>query len=156
LSILNDNKSIRPMQLSDLTEVMINERGAYPIPWSEGVMRDCIAGRNLCFVMQLNDMVVGHAIVMLVADETHLLNICISPAHARKGLCRFFLQYLIADARERKSALFFLEVRISNEVATQLYLTEGFNEVGVRPNYYPAEKGREDALLMTLDLSVEF
>ena len=67
----------------------------------------------------------------------------------------FFFKSLIADARERKSALFFLEVRISNEVATQLYLAEGFNEVGIRPNYYPAEKGREDALLMTLDLSVE-
>lgn len=153
---MNDNKSIRAMQLSDLADVMVNEREGYPIPWSEGVMRECIEGRNLCFVLQLNDVLVGHAIVMLVADETHLLNICISPAHARKGLGRFFLQSLIADARERKSALFFLEVRISNEVATQLYLTEGFNEVGVRPNYYPAEKGREDALLMTLDLSVEF
>jgi ribosomal-protein-alanine N-acetyltransferase len=28
----------------------------------------------------------------------------------------------------------------------------GFNEIGVRRNYYPADEGREDALLLALSL----
>jgi [ribosomal protein S18]-alanine N-acetyltransferase len=46
----------------------------------------------------------------------------------------------------------FLEVRPSNPRAIELYRDEGFNEIGLRPNYYPAEKGREDAIVMALEL----
>lgn len=155
MSTVSANKVVRLMQLCDLGEVMLNERDAYPIPWSEGVMSECIAGRNLCYVLEADDVLVGHAVLMLVADETHLLNICINTANANRGFGRFFLNYLISDARARKSAVFFLEVRVSNEVATELYFSEGFNEVGIRPNYYPASSGREDARLMTLDLSID-
>ena len=34
----------------------------------------------------------------------------------------------------------------------QLYHTLGFNEIGRRPNYYPARNGREDAIVMALEL----
>ena len=41
-----------------------------------------------------------------------------------------------------------LEVRESNHNAYQLYLAAGFNEVDRRIGYYPAENGREDAIMM--------
>ena len=46
----------------------------------------------------------------------------------------------------------FLEVRPSNPHAIALYESEGFNEIGKRPNYYPAAKGREDGLVMAIEL----
>jgi ribosomal-protein-alanine N-acetyltransferase len=46
----------------------------------------------------------------------------------------------------------FLEVRPSNAAARRLYADNGFNEVGLRRNYYPASKGREDALIMARSL----
>ena len=48
--------------------------------------------------------------------------------------------------------MMFLEVRPSNEGARKLYRNIGFNEIAVRKNYYPAAKGREDAILMGLSL----
>jgi ribosomal-protein-alanine N-acetyltransferase len=42
----------------------------------------------------------------------------------------------------------FLEVRPSNPNAIKLYQSLGFNEIGRRKDYYPARKGREDALVM--------
>jgi [ribosomal protein S18]-alanine N-acetyltransferase len=49
----------------------------------------------------------------------------------------------------------FLEVRPSNAPAISLYHDEGFNEIGRRPRYYPARDGREDALVMALELLPE-
>jgi len=46
----------------------------------------------------------------------------------------------------------FLEVRPSNAAAIALYHSEGFNEIGRRPRYYPAVIGREDALVMAMEL----
>jgi ribosomal-protein-alanine N-acetyltransferase len=46
----------------------------------------------------------------------------------------------------------FLEVRTSNTSAITLYESIGFNEMGLRPGYYPAQHGREDALLMGVAL----
>jgi len=147
--------TIRDMQADDLPQVMFNEKDAYPIPWSRDVFEDCLAGRNHCLVLEKGGQVIGHAVLSYVLDETHLLNLCISPQYARNGYGRFFLLYLINLARERSTSVFYLEVRTSNSAAHALYLSEGFNEVGVRPNYYPAENGREDALLMTLELSID-
>jgi ribosomal-protein-alanine N-acetyltransferase len=84
-----------------------------------------------------------------------LLNLCIDPEYAGQGFGRFLLKEMIRRALERKCMMFFLEVRVSNTHAINLYFSEGFNEVGIRPNYYPAGNGREDAMLMTLDLSVD-
>ncbi|MCZ6831549.1 MAG: hypothetical protein O7F73_18545, partial [Gammaproteobacteria bacterium] len=47
-----------------------------------------------------------------------------------------------------------LEVRCSNGGAIALYRKHGFTEDGVRKNYYPTDGGREDALLMSLNLTV--
>ena len=49
----------------------------------------------------------------------------------------------------------YLEVRTSNKTAIDLYHNRGFNELGIRKGYYPADKGREDALILALDLSFE-
>ena len=146
--------NIRDIKLQDLSRVMEVERLCYPIPWSESVFKDSIIGANECWLMEYDGLLSGHAVVSNVLDEVHLLNICIAPPFGRKGLGRGLLQHLISKAKERGAAVFFLEVRASNRSAIDLYFSEGVNEVGLRPNYYPNEKGsgREDALLMTLEL----
>lgn len=146
---------VRSMYESDLPKVMQIERASYPIPWSENVFSECVRGNNLCYVLLDGDEIVGYAVISVILDETHLLNLCVAPEHGRRGYGRYFLKHLIQEADERESSMFFLEVRASNEAARQLYFSEGFNEVGIRPNYYPAKTGREDAVLMTLELRLD-
>ena len=62
------------------------------------------------------------------------------------------LNHLIEDARTQGARQMFLEVRESNQVAIQMYLNRGFNEIGRRQNYYPTKAGREDALVYGLQL----
>ena len=68
---------------------------------------------------------IGLAIALALAEETL----------GGRGACRVFL-----------------EVRPSNPAAIALYQDEGFNEIGRRPRYYPAIGGREDAIVMALEL----
>jgi len=153
--VTDDNVQIESMQVNDLARVMEIECLAYPIPWSLSLFEASLSSADECWVLVLNNSIKGYVIISNILDEAHLLNICIHPQESGKGLGRSLLKFVIQKAVSRKASMFFLEVRISNQHAIDLYFSEGFNEVGIRPNYYPANKGREDALLMTLELSVD-
>tara|TARA_R110001592_G_scaffold15600_1_gene67746 strand:+ start:5255 stop:5746 length:492 start_codon:yes stop_codon:yes gene_type:complete len=143
------------MQLNHLDKVMEIEQEAYPFPWKRSMFVTSLSSKDDCLVLIGDQEIVGYAIVSFILDEAHLLNICIRSEYEGLGLGRLMLRQIVMLAIERKSTMFFLEVRCSNERAINLYFSEGFNEVGVRPNYYPSDRGREDAILMTLDLSVD-
>jgi len=80
-----------------------------------------------------------------------VLNLCIGQNHRGLGLGRHLLRRLLDVARWNGAERVFLEVRPSNPVAQTLYRSIGFEEIGRRPNYYPAKQGREDAIVMALD-----
>lgn len=93
----------------------------------------------------LGEEVVGYALFWHVADEVHLLNVAVAPAHRRRGLGRALLEELVRYAREHAAAKIFLEVRVSNTPAIQLYEAFGFERLDVRKRYYA---DGEDALDM--------
>ena len=75
-----------------------------------------------------------------------------SPEHQSHGQGRRLLKQVYEVARWHGLQRIFLEVRPSNPHAIALYESEGFNEIGIRPNYYPAVKGREDGIVMAIEL----
>ena len=91
----------------------------------------------------------------IAAGESHLLTIVVAKNMQGKGYGKKLLDEMIHLAAKNDAQAMYLEVRISNEAAIQLYHQRGFNELGVRSNYYPAEEGREDALILALDLTLE-
>ena len=96
---------------------------------------------------------IGYAVLMLAADEAHLLNLGVAPDAQNRGHGRHLLDRVVGVARARGARLLFLEVRPSNEAGRRLYAGYGFKEVGVRRGYYPAQGGgREDALVLSLAL----
>lgn len=150
---LNDKDySLRPMAVEDLQEIMLNERLAYPYPWTEQIFLDCLSAHYSCWVAEKQNQMLGHAVLTVAAGESHILNVCVNPATQGSGLGRLLVVHLLEVAKARKANTVFLEVRPSNKVAYNLYLSLGFNEVGHRKNYYPADSGKEDALIMALVL----
>lgn len=136
----------------DLDAVMQIELRAYPFPWSRGIFRDCLRAGYTAWVLDDGDDALGYAVLSVAADEAHILNVCVSPDHQRRGHGRRLLRALVQQARMRGAARLFLEVRPSNPNAMALYVAEGFNEIGRRPRYYPAHAGREDAIVMAMEL----
>ncbi len=143
---------LRALRESDLDAVMAIEQRAYPFPWTRGIFRDCLLAAYPAWVLHEHGLVVGYGVVSLAADEAHILNVCIAPERQGRGHGRRLLRALVDYARDNGAARVFLEVRPSNPQAIALYHDEGFNEIGRRPRYYPSHDGREDALVMAMEL----
>ena len=140
------------MRLRDLAAVVRNERSAYEYPWPDRVFVDCLAAGHECWIARCHGQVIGHAVLSVAAREAHLLNICIGADVQRRGHGRALAKHMIARAMGRGALVIFLEVRPSNAPARRLYTSLGFDEVGLRKRYYPAESGREDAKVLALRL----
>ncbi|MGY1458866.1 ribosomal protein S18-alanine N-acetyltransferase [Luteimonas sp. A534] len=143
---------MRPMRIEDLDAVMVVERRAYPYPWSIGIFRDCLFAGYPAWVLVEGGAFIGHGVLSIAADEAHVLNVCVDPARQGRGYGRGLLRAMIDVARGRGACRVFLEVRPSNPVAVALYEDVGFNEIGRRPRYYPTDNGREDAIVMAMEL----
>ena len=90
---------------------------------------------------------------MIVAvGEAHLLNLSVSAERQRQGIGGGLLREAIRIGREGQAQHIFLEVRPSNAPALALYESFSFRRIAERRGYYPAHEGREDALVLTLDL----
>jgi ribosomal-protein-alanine N-acetyltransferase len=151
-AVLKEPLALRPMGLADLGRVMDIERELYAFPWSEGNFRDSLKAGYSCWVCERAGLVIGYGVMMLAADEAHVLNVAIARPWQGQGLGRHLMGHLIGLAQTYGAREMFLEVRPSNRVARRLYQHLGFNEIATRRNYYPAVGGREDAILMAKTL----
>ena len=144
---------IRLMQEDDLAAVMINENAAYDFPWSASIMASN-QKRHYCVVFEAEagtenaGQILGHAILSTVVDEASVLNIAVSPKAQRQRIGYQLMEKILAYALNKDCVEVFLEVRESNRPAFTMYHQFGFNEIGVRNNYYPSKQGREDAILL--------
>jgi len=144
--------AFRPMRMEDVDAIMTIEPQIYPHPWTRGNFLDSLNAGYSGWVLEQDGKLAGYAMMMLVLDEAHLLNISIAAPFQGRGLGRELLAHLTEVARNHGALTMFLEVRPSNVVAMALYESVGFNEFSVRRGYYPTENGREDAILMGLAL----
>ncbi|MDR3213955.1 MAG: ribosomal protein S18-alanine N-acetyltransferase [Azoarcus sp.] len=144
--------SFAPMTERDLDWVMTQEAGLHPFPWTRGNFADSLAAKHLCRLMLDGGSPVAYAVVLVVIDEAHLLNISVVRGEQGRGLGGRLLEYLADDVRCCGVRRFFLEVRPSSAHALAMYQHAGFVEIGRRKGYYPAAIGREDAIVMRRDL----
>ena len=142
----------RRMVAEDLDRVMAIETSSYENPWSRTIFADCLRASYECCVLAREIAIIGYGVLSSGANESHILNVCVMPAEQGNGHGRRLVKRLIEIARWQRSERVFLEVRPSNPHAIALYESVGFNEFGRRPNYYPGKKGREDALVMAMEL----
>ena len=96
--------------------------------------------------------VIGYSVLSVAASEAHLLNVAIASEWQAQGIGRGFLDHMIGVARSASCQIVYLEVRPSNVAARHLYRKLGFQQIAIRPDYYPAVSGREDALFLGLAL----
>lgn len=151
------NYKFRPMHLVDLDAIMAIEPLIYSHPWTRGNFTDSLQSGYSAWVLtnhaqRVSEQIIGYALLMVVMDEAHLLNLSIAREHQKQGLGRMLLEHMLQIAKNHQATNMFLEVRTSNISAISLYENMGFNEMAIRRNYYPATVGREDAVLMGLAL----
>ena len=149
-----DSLSFRLMSDNDLDAVCELEARAYEFPWSRAIISGCTSVQYRIWLGELVGQVrhVSQAFLSITLDEAHILNLAVEPNLQDRGLGSQMLRYLVEDARGQGARQIFLEVRESNQPAIQMYLHQGFNEIGQRRLYYPTKDGREDALILGREL----
>lgn len=144
---------IRPMTATDIEAVHAIEAEVHAYPWRSQHFADSLASGHQCWVLDTDEGILGHAILMPVVDEIELLSIAITARRQGQGLGSRLLHWLLARAHAADLQAMFLEVASRNAPALALYRRAGFEPVGQRRNYYRASDGStDDALVMRCPL----
>ena len=145
--------TLRTMTHENLDAVMAIEQSAYSHPWSRGNFRDSLNPLFDAQCLWLGDELLGYFLAMHGVEEMHLLNITVAPARQGQGWAHMMLDALSLISRGVGAQTLWLEVRQSNARALQVYERYGFVRVGLRKDYYPADRQqREHAVVMSLKL----
>lgn len=144
--------NFRYMENADLDAIEAAERHIYPFPWTRGNFSDSLRSGYRCWLCQRDGALAAYAVMMEIVEEVHLLNISVLPEFRRCGMASTLLEHLFTEARGSGAYRMLLEVRPSNAAGLAFYRHYGFTPVGRRRGYYPAENGREDAIVMMREL----
>ena len=162
--------SFLPMTVTDLDSVLAIESVSHIHPWTRGNFSDSLAAGHwaYCVRPQLSDAVKGsyldpeilwaYCILFPAVDELHLLNITVSPKLRRLGIGVRMMNAIEGVAAQQNMPRIILEVRPSNESALKLYQRLGYEQIGIRKNYYPVDAAsglREDALVLAKSIKLE-
>ncbi|NLJ97374.1 MAG: ribosomal protein S18-alanine N-acetyltransferase [Clostridiales bacterium] len=138
---------IREMLETDLDEVCVIEAETFSDPWSKTSFLDSLSDSNNCYLVAVVDRsIVGYCGYYGVAPEGYIYNVAVSKNYRRQGIGCKMLEELIKQASLRGITSMTLEVRVTNRPAIELYKSLGFNQKGIRKDFY--NKPKEDAIIM--------
>ncbi|MEC1158571.1 ribosomal protein S18-alanine N-acetyltransferase [Cytobacillus horneckiae] len=149
---MNESITFRLMKEQDIDDVLKVEHESFSVPWSREAFYNEITKNQFAayIVIEENGQVIGYSGTWVVTDEAHVTNVAILPQYRGRKLGEAMMKKLMEIASELGAKTMTLEVRLSNEVARKLYRKLGFQDGGIRKNYYT--DNQEDALIMWVNL----
>lgn len=143
-----ENVTIRLMEEKDLPSILEVEHASFSIPWTEEAFRNELTINKFAvyLVVEIQQQIIGYAGMWVIIDESHITNIAILPEYRGMGLGNLLFGEMIQLAQTLGAQTMTLEVRVSNDVAIQMYRKYGFKDGGIRKGYYT--DNHEDALVM--------
>lgn len=140
------------MREEDIDQIVEIEKLSFATPWSKDAFYNEINKNQFATYVVLEDgeKIIGYCGAWIVIDEAHITNIAVLPEYRGKKLGESILSKIMEVAREMGAISMTLEVRVSNIVAQNLYRKLGFENGGIRKNYYT--DNQEDALVMWVNL----
>ncbi|WP_428243133.1 ribosomal protein S18-alanine N-acetyltransferase [Gynuella sp.] len=124
----------------------------HDFPWGGQNITSSIDGTRKTLCLTVDDQITGFLAYSLIQDQLDILHVAIASEYQGRGYGRRLLNFLLTDIGLSAGTEVFLEVRVSNTPAICLYQSMGFNEIGIRKNYYRYANHCEDAIQMVLTL----
>ena len=144
---------LEPLTVAGLDMLMVVEQQVYAHPWSRGNFLDALSAGYESQLLLAGNTLLGYFVALKGVDEVHLLNLTVASKFQRQGWARVMLEALAVWSRGQGAQWLWLEVRLGNTRAIDVYEAHGFHRMGVRKGYYPAaDQQREDAVVMSLKL----
>ena len=146
-----DNILVRQMEFADIEQVVEIEEEAFSLPWSAKSFEDSLELTYSSFYVALIDnKIAGYIGTYLICDDIDITNIAVKKIFRRQGIANKLIEAVLEYASEKYAKYINLEVRISNIPARSLYKKYGFEEIGVRKNFY--SKPVEDGIIMQREI----
>lgn len=140
---------------TDIPKLVTLESIAHIAPWSSDIFQSCWQAGYLAWVLEQDSHIIGFILISAQMNECHILNLCVDPLYHRQGYGEQLLRHALNAIYNKDIETVYLEVRQSNKAAIALYQKLGFVQIGQRKNYYPTQRGQEDALVFAKSLSVQ-
>lgn len=149
---MNKQLTFRTMEEKDIDQIVKIENESFTTPWSRESFENELTKNQFALYIVLEDEeeVFGYCGVWLIVDEAHITNIALLPKYRGMKLGEALLRKVMDVAREKGAKTMTLEVRVTNDIAQSLYRKLGFQNGGIRKNYYT--DNQEDALVMWVNL----
>ena len=142
------NLTIARMEREHLEDVAELERICFSTPWTYENLSDELDNDTAYFFVALDDdKLVGYIGVSVISDSCFVNNIAVYPEYRRQGVGKALMKIAILTTDAMGTGFISLEVRESNYAAISLYRSLGFEEMGLRKDFYRLPK--EHALIMT-------
>ena len=136
----------RRMTENDLDKVAAMEKEIFSMPWSKESFQDSLLQNYSYFFVAEEEEVIGYCGVHNFGGDGEITNVAVDKNARHKGIATRLLQYAMEETKKIGVEAFTLEVRISNRNAIGLYEKLGFENKGIRKNFY--ENPVEDAMIM--------
>lgn len=137
------------MASKDVADVSRLEARCFTTPWSAGTFRNLLHrdGAELWVAIEgQHEGLVGYYVLWCVEDQAELANIAVDESARGRRIGSLLLDHALDLARSRGAESMYLEVRVSNATAAAMYEARGFEQIGVRRDYY--DRPREDARVL--------
>lgn len=149
---MNSQLVYRKMMEQDIEGVLKIEEESFSLPWTRDSF--CYEMRNnlhayYVVAVDSEEEIIGFCGMWLVVDESHITNVAVTEKAKGHGVGEGLMREAIRIALEHDVVLMTLEVRESNVIAQNLYRKLGFQNGGIRRNYY--SDNQEDALVMWVE-----
>lgn len=143
---------LRKATINDLEGICNVEIRSFTAPWTKDAFYNEFVQNHFAHYLVLVDegMIIGYCGVWIIIDEAHVTNIAILPEYRGRKLGESLLKQVMNYAQLNHAKSMSLEVRVSNNVARNLYKKLGFQEGGIRKGYY--QDNYEDAIVMWVKL----
>jgi len=140
--------TLRAVTPDDVSAIAAIEQRAFSDPWPASAFLDLLpmSHARLTAAFDADGALCGYCVLLHVVDEGEIANIAVAPERRRRGIAARLLDDALQTAHATGLTALFLEVRMSNEAARNLYASRGFEPVGRRRAYYRAPL--EDALVL--------
>jgi ribosomal-protein-alanine N-acetyltransferase len=147
---------IRTATPGDIPFLLQLERGSttaahWTVEQYRNLFQNGAGAHRLVLLVEREGVLLGFLVAQHIASEWELENIVVSPTERRKGIGGRLMRALMDAAAQSASESVFLEVRESNHSARHFYQETGFQQAGIRKNYY--RDPPEDAILYRLTVS---
>jgi ribosomal-protein-alanine N-acetyltransferase len=143
------NFTLASAELSDACDISLIEDECFSAPWSENQIKDEISRDNVIFLTAKSDgNLCGYISGQLILDEFYINNVAVTEKCRNNGIASALIAELINKLKHCNCALATLEVRESNYGARNVYEKFGFENLGIRKNFY--SKPTENACIYTL------